>query len=110
MGLSRDIADNRGVLIGKGGGATIVLTGVTLIAYEGMEVVLIASEVDDDGALDNVVVDVIGKGDEGVMLMICEGMEVVLTVSKVNDDGAFDDVIDGVVCMHDSSLYPSFLL
>ena len=148
LSLSRDIADNRGVSMGKGGGATIVLTGVTLIIYEGMEVVLTASEVNDNDAFDDVVVAVIGKGDVGVMLMICEGMEVVLTASKVGDDGAFGDVVvavigkgdvgvmlkiyegmevvltvtkvdddgalggvvDGLICMHNGSLYPSFLL
>ena len=49
-----------------------------------------------------------------VILRICRGMEVILTVSKVNDDGALGDVVGGVVggliCMHDGSLYPFFLL
>ena len=68
-----------------------------LIIYEGMEVVLTASEVNGDDVLGDVVVAVIGKGDVGVMLMICEGMEVVLTASKVGDDGAFGDVVVAVI-------------
>ena len=81
-----------------------------LITYAGMEVVLTASKVGDDGAFGDVVVAVIGKGDVGVMLKIYEGMEVVLTVTKVDDDGALGGVVDGLICMHNGSLYPSFLL
>ena len=111
LSLSRDIADNQGVLICKSVGATIVLTGVTLSTSEGTEVALTASEVnDDDDALGDIVVTVIGKADVGVILRICRGMEVALTVSKVDDDGALGGVVGGLICMHDGSLYPFFLL
>ena len=37
-------------------------------------------------------------------------MQVALTVSEVDGDGAMGDVVGGLICMHNGSLYPSFLL
>ena len=60
---------------------------------EGMEVALTAIQVDDDGALGDVVGGGIGRADVGVVLIIYEGTEVALTASEVNGDGALGGVI-----------------
>ena len=70
---------------------------------EGREVKLTANKVNDDGALDGVVVTVIGKLDAGVILRKSGGMKVELTASKVNDDGALGDMVVAVICIHDGS-------
>ena len=103
LSLSKDIADNQGVLIGKGGGVTIVLIGVMLSICGGMEVTLTVSKVGDDDALGDVVVAVIGKADVGVILSIYDGMEVVLTVSKVYDVVALSVRLVDVIYIHDGS-------
>ena len=70
---------------------------------EGTEVKFTANKVNDDDALDGMVVNMIDKPDAGVILSTSGGMEVKLTTNKVNDDGALGSVVVGVICIHDGS-------
>ena len=64
---------------------------------EATEVEFTANKVNDDGAVDGVVVAVIGIPDAGVILSTSGGMEVEFPSSKVDDDGTLGGVVVAVI-------------
>ena len=109
LSLSRDIDDNRNISNCKGDDAYIFDTGVILRTPEGIKVALNINRVDATAFVVLVCFLIWAIIVTGVIFRISEGTEVVLTFTKIGDV-ALAVPLGAVICIHDGSWYPLFLL
>ena len=109
LSLSIDADGNQSVSNCKEDDSCIIDTGVILRTPEGIKVALNINRVDATAFVVLVCFLIWAIIVTGVIFRISEGTEVVLTFTKIGDV-ALAVPLGAVICIHDGSWYPLFLL